>query len=120
MPPPAKGGETATGKTDDHHRPNRRFRRGGQRGDLYGRKDTILRLADRRENSLRGRILLPADTRDRKRLRRTVENIVDVQPRRAEAVRSVVRYVAAEREKSSDGRVRNRRDSRWRRLENES
>jgi hypothetical protein len=69
MPPPAKGGEAATGKANHHHRPDRRFRDGGQRSNLYGRKyksgATILSFAVSRENPLRRRIFLPTDMPER-------------------------------------------------------
>jgi hypothetical protein len=57
MPPPAIGGEAATGKADDHHSPDWRFRDGGQRSNFYGGKyksgAAILSFAVSREDPLR-------------------------------------------------------------------
>jgi hypothetical protein len=122
-PLPAKGGEAESGKADDHHRPGWRFRDASERSNLNGRKyisgATIGSSAVSRENPLRRRIFLPADMPERKWLWE-VEDIVDVESRRAEAIRSVVRYVAAEHEIPADRGVGDCEDSRRRRLENVS
>ena len=49
-----------------------------------------------------------------------MKDIVDIQSRRVEAVRSVVRYVAAEGKEAADRGVRDRGDPRRRRLKNVS